>query len=130
MPLPAQDKQELIALEHAMWSEDTRFDLAFQETRFSPDFIEFGRSGRTYTRTQIIRTDKSPIKATLRNMVVHELSATTALVTYESEARFGDDVEHALRSSVWVRRTGAWQMRFHQGTPCQPNTLGAAQGAA
>jgi len=113
-----------------MWSEEKRFDLAFQEARFAADFMEFGRSGRTYTRAQIIRADSSPIEAKLKNLIVHELDATTALVTYESEARFGNEVEYALRSSVWVRAVGGWQMRFHQGTPCQPNTLGAAHGAA
>lgn len=109
-----------------MWREETRFDLAFQEERFAADFMEFGRSGRTYTRAQIIHTDRSPIKAVLKHLLVHELDAATALVTYESEAQFGSAVEHALRSSVWVRTGNGWQMRFHQGTPCQPNALAAA----
>ena len=130
MPLSAQDHQDLVALEHEMWSEDKRFDLPFQEERFASDFMEFGRSGRTYTRAQIIRTDRSPIEAQLKSLVVHELNSATALVTYESEAKFGSEVEHALRSSVWVRTATGWQMRFHQGTPCQPNTLVATHGAA
>ena len=113
-----------------MWCEETRFDLPFQEERFAPDFMEFGRSGRTYTRAQIICTDRSPIEAELKNLVVHELDASTALLTYESAARFGVEVEHALRSSVWVRTVKGWQMRFHQGTPCRPNTLVTAHGAA
>jgi hypothetical protein len=71
MPLSVQDQQDLVALEHAMWSEDKRFDLPFQEERFAADFMEFGRSGRTYTRSQIIRTDRSPIDAKLKNLVVH-----------------------------------------------------------
>jgi hypothetical protein len=84
MPLSAQDHQDLTALEHAMWQESTRFDLAFQEARFAADFLEFGRSGRTYTRTQIIRTDRSPINAKLTNLQLHALDVSTALVTYDS----------------------------------------------
>ena len=130
MPLSAQEHQDLVALEHAMWSEEKRFDLPFQEETFAADFMEFGRSGRTYSRAQIIRTDRSPIEAKLKNLVVHELDSATVLITYESEAKFGNEVEHALRSSVWVRTVRGWQMRFHQGTPCQPNTLVAGHGAA
>jgi len=130
MPLSAQDQQDLVALEHAMWSEEKRFDLRFQEERFAADFMEFGRSGRTYTRAQIIRTDRSRIEAKLKNLSVHELDSATVLVTYESEATIGNEVEYALRSSVWVRTVRGWQMRFHQGTPCQPNTLVTGHGAA
>jgi hypothetical protein len=130
MSLTAQDQRDLIALEHAMWSEETRFDLDFQEARFASDFLEFGRSGRTYTRSQIICTDRSPIAATLRNLQVRELDTSTALVTYESEARFGEQIEHALRSSVWTRAQEGWQMRFHQGTPFQPQAQGNGHSAA
>jgi hypothetical protein len=96
MPLSAQEQQDLVALEHAMWSEEKRFDLPFQEESFAADFMEFGRSGRTYTRAQIIRTDRSPIEAKLKNLAVHELDSATVLITYESEAKFGNEVEHAL----------------------------------
>lgn len=130
MFLSSQDQQDLVALERAMWSEEKRFDLAFQEERFAAHFVEFGRSGRTYTRAQIIRTDRAPIDAKLKNLVVHDLDAATALVTYESETKLGHEVEHALRSSVWVRTVRGWQLRFHQGTPCQPSTLVSGHGAA
>ena len=53
-----EDKAELTRLEQAMWRAETRLDLAFQEARFAPDFLEFGRSGRVYNRAQIIRTDR------------------------------------------------------------------------
>jgi hypothetical protein len=130
MPLSTQDQQDLIALEHAMWNEQTRFDLDFQEARFAVDFLEFGRSGRAYNRSQIIRTDRSPIVAMLRNFQVRELDTSTALVTYESEARFGEEVEHALRSSIWTRTQDRWQMRFHQGTPFLPEAPGSENSAA
>jgi hypothetical protein len=47
MPIPQlseQDKAEITYLEEAMWREETRFNLTFQQARFAPDFFEFGRS--------------------------------------------------------------------------------------
>lgn len=117
MSLSAQDEHDLISLERAMWHESTRFDLAFQESRFAADFVEFGRSGRTYTRAEIIRTDPHPITAVLKGLQVRALDVNTALVTYDSEAVYDGKVEYAHRSSIWSRGTNGWQMRFHQGTP-------------
>ncbi len=114
------DKAELTRLEEAMWRAETRFDLAFQEARFAPDFVEFGRSGRVYNRVQIIRTDKHPIEASLRNLRFAELDQNTVLVTYNSVAVFDGVHEHARRSSIWSRSPAGWVMRFHQGTPYDP----------
>ena len=130
MTLSAQDQRDLVLLEHAMWNEETRFDLAFQEAKFAPDFLEFGRSGRTYSRSQVIRTDRSPIDAQLSNLQLRELDSSTAQVTYVSRARFGEEVEYAHRSSIWTRGATGWQMRFHQGTPFDPNTVGSTSSAA
>ena len=48
-----------------MWREATRYDLAFQEKRLSEDFFEFGRSGRVYSRNEVISTDSREIGAVL-----------------------------------------------------------------
>jgi hypothetical protein len=123
--LDPEDKAELTRLEEAMWRAETRFDLAFQEARFAPDFVEFGRSGRVYNRAQIIRTDKHPIEASLRNLRLVELDENTVLVTYNSVAVFDGVHEHARRSSIWSRSPAGWVMRFHQGTPYDPVKQGA-----
>jgi hypothetical protein len=56
-----------------MWRAATRFDLDFQELRFAQDFFEIGRSGRVYTRSQIIRTGVHTIHAVLplSDLVTH-----------------------------------------------------------
>jgi glyoxylase I family protein len=75
------------------------------------DFVEFGRSGRVWTRETIREvlegppTDPVPIAG----FEVALLADDVALATYRAAG--------ANRSSVWVRRDGAWKMRFHQGTP-------------
>ena len=117
--LSLEDKTELIRLEEAMWRSDTRFDLAFQEARFAQDFVEFGRSGRVYSRAEIICTEKQPIEATLPlpGLTFRQLDKDTVLLTYNSEAVYDGLREHARRSSIWSRTPSGWVMRFHQGTP-------------
>lgn len=120
--LSPEDRAQLVELEEAMWREATRFDLSFQQQRFASDFFEFGRSGRVYTREQAIRTDSSPILATLplANLAIRSLGGAIAQVTYDSEVAYSTGVEHAHRSSIWSRSPAGWVMRFHQGTPFRP----------
>lgn len=102
-----------------MWREETRFDKAFMERALAPDFFEFGRSGRTYTRQQILDFPGEPINAQrlLEDLRVRLLDANTAQVTYNSRVRYQDVVESARRSSIWSRSGDTWVLRFHQGTP-------------
>lgn len=127
------DEKTLIALEESMWREQTRFDLEFQERTFGPDFIEFGRSGRTYTRAQIIRYESSAIQATLplQNLKLRLLDVNTVQITYDSEVIYDGSTELAHRSSIWSRTPEGWVMRFHQGTPYQPSVaMQGEKGAA
>jgi hypothetical protein len=121
--LTTEDLIELTRLEEEMWREATRYDLAFQEKRFAPDFVEFGRSGQVYSRKQIIVTNGLGIRAVLPlpNLSVRLLGMDTAQVTYESQVTYEGSVQYAHRSSIWSRIGGIWVMRFHQGTPYVPS---------
>lgn len=114
---------ELTALEHSLWCSETRFDRALMEATFAPDFFEFGRSGRRYTRDEMLfdAKDAEEIDATLHGLKITDLSATLALVTYISEVR-AETTDWSNRSSLWDRASGRWQLRFHQGTPCEALT--------
>jgi len=115
------DRSQLVHLEECMWRAETRFDLAFMERTLAPDFFEFGRSGRAWTREQILDMAGRRIDAVLPlpNLQVRLLDADTAQLTYDSEVSFDGVVEHAHRSSIWSRTAGGWVLRFHQGTPFQ-----------
>ncbi|MCU0769839.1 MAG: nuclear transport factor 2 family protein [Burkholderiaceae bacterium] len=117
--LSAEDRRALTRLEEAMWREETRFDKAFMEQALAPDFFEFGRSGRTYTRQQILDLPREPIVAQrlLEDLRVRLLDANTAQLTYNSRVCYHDIVESARRSSIWSRSGDTWVLRFHQGTP-------------
>ena len=109
----------LYPLELTLWRRETRVDRALMDQTFAPDFHEFGRSGRHYTRDQMLfdPSEAQPINATLHNFVARELSETIAHCTYSSEALSREGTEWANRSSFWDRSSGQWQLRFHQGTP-------------
>lgn len=111
------DRDELRRLEEALWREETRFDDRFLESVLADDFIEYGRSGKTYSRDDIFRTPRQPIDAQLRDFSIRFLDDVTAQVTYVSAVRNGAATEHGRRSSIWSKVGGRWLLRFHQGTP-------------
>jgi hypothetical protein len=84
------------------------------------DFVEFGSSGKLWDRDQIVRNlqKEEPVRRELDGFEARELAADVVLSTYRVR-RFANDGRVAaisLRSSIWVRRDGRWQMVFHQGT--------------
>src|SRR5512147_407133 len=117
--LSEEDRRALMRLEEAMWREETRFDRAFMERALAPDFFEFGRSGRTYTRQQILDFPREPSAALLplEDFRARLLDANTAQLTYNSRVRYQDVMEYGRRSSIWSRSGDTWVLRFHQGTP-------------
>ena len=116
------DRQALTRLEEAMWREQTRFDMGFMEAALAADFFEFGRSGRIYTRAQILALPRHFIdaKLPLPAFTIRLLDRDTAQVTYNSEVTYDGVVEHGRRSSIWSRTESGWVLRFHQGTPYVP----------
>ena len=104
--------------------------MAEPEVRRSPeqlgrlladDFREFGGSGRVFNKEQIIEAlqNQPLLELWLDEFQVKCLSADLALVTYRGHYKFPDaeKVSHSLRSSIWRKRDGRWEVVFHQGTP-------------
>ena len=101
-------------LEEELWQAATRFDRAQMEKLFASDFTEIGRSGRCYSRSDMIAVEGDSIDCVLPlpGFQVRALSPDVVLVTYNSKVVYNGEVEHA-RS----RRGSSWELRFHQGTP-------------
>ncbi len=112
---------DLPAVEQALWQAATSYDHAVMARTMADDFIEFGRSGAFYTRAEMLAAPNAAqdVQAVLHDIAVRPLSTDLALVTYVSEVRYPAGTEWSNRSSVWDRASGAWQVRFHQGTPCE-----------
>lgn len=116
MQVSVDDFEQLRKLEESLWVSETRFDLAYMESVLSPDFFEFGCSGRIYNRAEIIASPPMPIRATLSEFRALPVGKDVMQVTYISEVIY-DFVQRCNRSSLWVRTATSWQLRFHQGTP-------------
>jgi hypothetical protein len=83
----------------------------------SEEFVEFGSSGRTFTKEQIIISlqAETPVNCTATEFNVKLLAPQTALVTYRA-CRHSEPPAFSVRSSIWQQRNGQWKMVFHQGT--------------
>jgi hypothetical protein len=114
--------QHLRDLEVALHQSDVRRDPARVDELLHELFTEFGRSGRIYSRADILEFLRVEVPAGpvwSQDFTVAEISEGTALLTYKSASidADGELVRHTLRSSLWQRTARGWQMRFHQGTP-------------
>lgn len=114
-------------LEHAVWQAVSAADRDFLAQIMAPDFFELGRSGRRYSRDDILSgMDQQPgVVTVLHDLRTHLLTPQITLCTYISEVRYDRGTEWANRSSIWDQSSGDWQLRFHQGTP-----IAAPAGAA
>lgn len=120
--------EELRSLEKELHTMEARRNRQRMDMLLHPDFVEFGRSGRRYTRADILNEfGPANVLAAVRseNFGLAVLAEGIALLTYASahEDADGKQYRHTLRSSVWVCTETGWQMRFHQGTPTAAPSL-------
>ncbi len=106
----------LRGLEESLLRPETRHDAAALEALLAPEFVEFGSSGRVFSRAAImalLATEGHAPAPALEAFACELLASGVALVTCRIVHQDGAG---SLRSSVWVERDGQWTMRFHQGT--------------
>lgn len=89
-----------------------------------PDFHEFGRSGRSCVRSEILEqvpAEPEQVKMHAQDFRLVRLAESVYLLTYRSAqiASSGVLENHSNRSSVWRLEPVGWQMVFHQGTPTE-----------
>jgi hypothetical protein len=123
MELDRTDRQLLERLEEELWREATRWDRVRMNDVFADDFFEFGRSGRVYGRDETLSAAAAPIEARfpLENFSARLLAPDVAQVTYNSAVKRDGLYQFARRSSIWTRGANGWVIRFHQGTPFEPD---------
>lgn len=119
-PPEAQVAAHLRSLEERLLHPDIRKNHEAVSAILADDFREFGSSGRSFTKPDILNllTDEASAILSLSDFQCTQLAADVALVTYRSHRHEGEAiVSSALRSSVWVQNAdGNWLLRFHQGT--------------
>jgi hypothetical protein len=111
---------ELLELEKKLLDPDLRRAPEKLAHFLADDFIEFGSSGHAYDKKRVLFLLKKqlPSRLQIEEFRAIEISDSAALVTYRaySESARSNGTRYSLRSSLWMRRDGEWQMTFHQGT--------------
>lgn len=113
---------KLQALERELHAPKVRGDIQRLAELLHSDFLEFGRSGRTYTRPEIfdlLLAETTSAEVQAQDFKLVQLSEFVCLLTYRSAhvGKSGALEDHANRASVWRYQDQRWQMVFHQGTP-------------
>lgn len=103
-------------LEERLLQPPVRGSASQLDELLSPDFVEFGSSGRVYDKQATVSAlTASAVSASAPALVefrVRALAPDVVLVTYRTE--------NSLRSSIWRRENGSWRIVFHQGTLATP----------
>ncbi|MDR6613644.1 ribonuclease HI family protein [Leifsonia sp. 1010] len=109
------DEQVVARLERELLEPAVRSDASRLAELLHPSFEEIGRSGRLWGRDAIISelAVEEDQAAAMELLAVDRVAPETLLLT----ARTTDARGATLRSSLWVRSSGRWRLRFHQGTP-------------
>jgi hypothetical protein len=106
--------QELVALEECLLRLGSACDRQHAELLLAIEFVEFGASGRVWTRGDILdELDRTPERVyEISGIGLQILSDASALLTYHLLVAG----KRSLRSSLWIKRHDRWQMLFRQGT--------------
>ncbi len=104
-------------LEESILDPAVRADPARLRALLTPEFMEFGASGRVFDRDGIIAVlaaEPARVARQARGFKVRLIAPGAALTTWRVQR---DDGIETLRSSVWQQQAdGRWLMVFHQGT--------------
>lgn len=113
-----EDRTEVVRRELMLLDPAVRSDSNELRKLLHTDFLEFGASGRTWNVdciVELLAVDPSAPSQPAMDLKPVTLATDVVLLTYRLEGE-----RSSLRSSVWVRDAGSWQLRFHQGTPTSP----------
>lgn len=106
--------EHIKSLELSLLDVDTRKNINKLNKLIAEEFIEFGSSGKVYTKSAILQhlpiASHREFKVSRFNTV--ELAVNCVLVIYQLQEKDGK----SLRSSIWKKFDSDWKMIFHQGT--------------
>jgi hypothetical protein len=114
---------EIRLLEEALHRPEVRRNREAVEVLLAEGFAEIGASGRAYHRAEMIELlvseshDTNGTKLQATDYSLTSISTDAVLLTYRTCRVERDGAERqVLRSSIWTKREGRWQLVFHQGT--------------
>ncbi|SEH97799.1 MULTISPECIES: ribonuclease HI family protein [unclassified Leifsonia] len=115
LPPEETDEEAVARLERELLEPGVRSDASRLAALLHPSFEEIGRSGRVWGRDALISelADEDSPAGELDVLGIDRVAPDALLLT----TRTVDARGATLRSSLWVRSSGRWRLRFHQGTP-------------
>ena len=103
-------------LEESLLLAEVRNSKEKLELLLHDDFLEYGKSGRVYTKhltIEALTKEKNESKIKLFDFELKELSEGAVLALYKTKSLN----QITLRSSIWKKHSQyGWQLFFHQGT--------------
>ena len=116
------DGNEILDLERRLLDPAVRADADQVASLLADEFVEFGSSGRVFHKGDAVGLLPSEmgLAFSLSDFEARQLAPDLVLATYRAMITDDRSSRHSLRSSLWVRSDGRWQILFHQGTPCAP----------
>lgn len=108
-------EDEIQELERSLMTTEVRSSAERLDPLLSQDFMEFGSSGRVYTKEQSISIamTNARIQTSLLDFRATIIASDVVFTTYRAAG--------SLRSSLWRSETDGCRMFFHQGTPSSPH---------
>lgn len=119
----------LIEQEIALHQYEIRQSKADIAQLIHGDFREVGESGISYDHQSIIEmmASEQPSNGFIHSQDYEciQLEESVQLLLYKSASvdELGKSSHFAKRSSVWVLNGTQWQLKYHQGTACEPFEL-------
>lgn len=118
------DLQKIIYdLETTLLKPSVRSSAKELDLLLADDFFEFGSSGEIYDKKAILErlpkdTEVLPVEFVVSDFQIKLMGENFILATFKTN-KISPDTSHiiALRTSIWRKTNGNWQMIFHQGTP-------------
>ncbi|HMG87881.1 MAG TPA: DUF4440 domain-containing protein [Terracidiphilus sp.] len=112
-------KAELERLELLLMEPAVRRNREHVGALMARDFVEFGSSGRVWTReaTLELLATETYTPPQVENFAFRLLGPGVALVTYRTLRNdAAGERTVTLRSSIWTWESERWKICFHQGT--------------
>jgi hypothetical protein len=114
------DAETIYALELALASRHESAIEGGYDAALAMEFVEFGQSGRRWERAEVLAAmagDAPRDDIAIDGLEISMLGPNAALATFDFVVTGAHGtLARSRRSSIWVRRDGRWQLRFHQGT--------------
>jgi hypothetical protein len=120
MEAAASLREHIQELEEQLLQPEVRRSRQTLDGLLANEFTEFASDGVAYSKDQVIDTleRETPHLRSLTDFHIVALAETVVLTTYRTTRKnvtLNESVD-SLRSSIWTRRDGRWQLLFHQGT--------------